>query len=162
MAVANTTREGTATDVVYTPDKWATDIVRTFEPRGLCLEPCRGGGAFHRLLPEGSPWCEIAEGKDFFEWTDPVDWIVTNPPYSILDEFLAHSMAVSDNVVFLIPVAKLLASTKKLKKVYAWGGIKHIRYYGTGRQLGFPFGFPVGAIHLQRGYSGDMRITWHT
>ena len=56
-------------------------VVRHFAPVGRCLDPCRGDGAFHRLLPDGAQWCEIAEGRDFFSWGEPVDWVIGNPPY---------------------------------------------------------------------------------
>lgn len=151
----------TKEDIVYTPDEVAADILNHFNPFGTMLEPCRGGGAFHRLMPDGAEWCEITEGRDFYNWDKPIDWIITNPPYSIFDEFLDHAMTVGRDIVFLIPVNKLLSSTKKLRRVYAWGGIKEIRYYGSGREFGFPFGFPVGAVHLQREYSGPMDITWY-
>lgn len=148
-------------DVVYTPPIWAADIINFFKPSGTCLDPCRGGGAFYDLLPEPKEWCEISEGVCFFQRTEKADWIVSNPPYSIFDKWLDHSLTVADNIVYLIPVNKLLSSLKKLRKVHAFGGIAHIRYYGTGRSMGFPFGFPVGAVHLKRGYRGPINISWH-
>lgn len=148
-------------DVVYTPAPWATDIVRHFKPEGLCLDPCRGGSAFYDALSEPKDWCEIADGRDFFEYRARVDWIVSNPPYSIFSRWLDHSLSLADNIVYLIPVNKLLSSLQKLHKVYTYGGIAHIRYYGTGRAAGFPFGFPVGAVHLKKGYSGPMEISWY-
>jgi hypothetical protein len=42
--------------------------------------------------------------------------------------------------------------------VHEWGGIREILIVGNGRkELGFPVGFAVGAVHFQRGYRGDMR-----
>lgn len=148
-------------DVVYTPIPWAKDIIDFFQPSGLCLDPCRGGSAFYDNLPEPKQWCEIAEGIDFFKHKTKVDWIVSNPPYSTFSRWLDHSLPLADNIVYLIPVNKLLSSMGKLQKVEAFGGIRHIRYYGTGRDAGFPFGFPVGAVHLQRGYKGPIDISWY-
>lgn len=148
-------------DVVMTPVPVAKDIIQYFSPKGRILDPCKGDGAFFNNLPEGSDWCEITEGKCFFSNEEKYDWIVSNPPYSIFDKWLVHSLNVADNIVYLIPVNKLLSSLVKLKKVYAFGGIRHIRYYGTGRSIGFPFGFPVGAIHLQKHYKGDISISWY-
>jgi hypothetical protein len=152
-------KKSTPEDVVYTPWRIAEDMVDFFDPSGECLDPCLGSGVFYELLPEPRWWCEIAQGVDFFDWKLPVDWIISNPPYSIFDQFLTHSLKIADNIVYLIPVNKLLSSLTKLRRVYEYGGIKHIRYYGTGRTIGFPFGFPVGAVYLKRGYKGPMEIS---
>lgn len=147
-------------DVVMTPEHVAKDVISYFNPQGIILEPCRGTGSFYKHLPVNSPWCEISEGKCFFDYTEKVDWIITNPPYSIFDKWLIHSLPLADDLIYLIPVNKILSSISKMKHIYAFGGIKEIRYYGTGRSIGFPFGFPVGAMHLQRGYVGDIKISW--
>jgi len=152
-------KKSTPEDVVYTPTEIAEDMIDFFNPSGDCLDPCMGGGVFYDLLPEPRWWCEIAHGLDFFDWTIRVDWIISNPPYSIFDQFLTHSLKIADNIVYLIPVNKLLSSLTKLRRVYEYGGIKHIRYYGAGRTIGFPFGFPVGAVYLKRGYKGPMEIS---
>ena len=70
-------------DRVFTPDWAAEDIVRHFCPTGHILEPFKGDGVFLRYLPSKVDWCEIEEGRDFFAWKDAVDWIISNPPYSI-------------------------------------------------------------------------------
>lgn len=150
-------------DVVYTPAAWAEDMVSFFKPEGLCLDPCRGGSVFYDLLPEPRLWCEIEEGRDFFDFDTNVDWIVSNPPYSLFSRWLDHSLRIADNIVYLIPVNKLLSSIQKMHRVYEYGGIAHIRYYGTGRDAGFPFGFPVGAVHLKKDYTGNsMGISWYS
>lgn len=157
----NRTMKGVAEDVVLTPDHVAKDMVDFFRPRGVCIDPCKGEGAFLKYLPEGSDWFEIREGKDFFNFEGCADWLVSNPPYSIFEAFMDHSYKVSENIVYLIPVGKLMTSMVKLRKLYEWGGIKHIRYYGSGRAIGFPFGFPTAAIHVSKGYSGDMGISFY-
>ena len=78
-------------DVVYTPADVAADVVTHFGPYGKILDPCRGGGVFTDLMP-GCEWCEIRDGVDFFDWQEPVDWIVSNPPYSIFSKIMRHSM----------------------------------------------------------------------
>lgn len=148
-------------DVVFTPAEWARDIVSFFKPSGLCLDPCRGGSAFYDELPTPKLWCEITDGVDFFDMHEKVDWIISNPPYSIFSKWLDHSLGLADHIVYLIPVNKLLSSLQKLHKVYSFGGIAHIRYYGTGRDAGFPFGFPVGAVYMKRGHGGPVEISWY-
>ena len=62
-------------DVVYTPDWLADLVVRHFAPTGRVLDPCRGDGAFYRLLPgadmlhtmRGS-WSHAADRYDSLIW----------------------------------------------------------------------------------------------
>lgn len=154
----NKTKKATASDSVQTRAETAEWIVRHFEPEGTILEPCRGDGAFYRVLPNGTEWCEIREGRDFFDWTRPVDWIITNPPYSIYDHFLQHAFEVAENVVFFVPIAKAFKSNTVQRMVIEYGGLKELVYMGGGQRHGFAFGFPVGCLHYQRGFVGDCRI----
>jgi hypothetical protein len=146
-------------DIVMTPVEVAKDIINFFKPSGTILDPCRGQGAFYDNLPGDKIWCELSEGVDFFKFNQKVDWIISNPPYSVFDKWLVHSLLLADNIVYLIPVNKVMSSLVKLKQIYEFGGIRHIRYYGTGRFIGFPFGFPVGAVHMQRGYKGSIEVS---
>lgn len=148
-------------DVVYTPDWCASDMVSWFRPEGRVLEPCRGGGAFMRYLPDDALWCEITEGRDFFKWTEPVHWIITNPPYSQTRQFLRHALALADNVVFLVPARNIFSGYGTIRECAGWGGMAAIRWYGTGGKLGFPMGNAVGAIHWQRGYAGPTTQTFY-
>ena len=146
-------------DIVLTPDDVAADVVRHFRPTGRILDPCKGEGAFLRHMP-GAEWCEIREGRDFFAWTKPVDWIVSNPPYSVFWEFMEHSFSVADNIVYAIPLAKLFHSGKRLRGLFDWGGIPGILILGPGRNIGFPLGFAVAAVHMKRGYDGETRFSY--
>jgi hypothetical protein len=149
-----------AGDAVWTPDWCALDMVRHFEPSGRILEPCRGGGAFTRCLPMAE-WCEITEGRDFFAWSYPVDWIITNPPYSLTREFLRHAMKVAANVVFLLPARNIFSGYGTVRECAGWGGICQIRWYGTGSLLDFPMGNAIAAIHWKRGhFDGIIRETY--
>ena len=146
-------------DVVLTPDEVAADIVRYFKPSGRVLDPCKGNGAFLRHMP-GAEWCEIRDGRDFFAWTEPVDWLVSNPPYSIFAEWLDHSLKIARDIVYLMPLAKVFSAEKRIRDIYRVGGIVAVRLYGSGTSLGFPFGWPCGAIHIRVGYSGPMDWTF--
>jgi hypothetical protein len=142
-------------DRVYTPPELARDMISFFKPAGICLDPCAGGNIFYNLLPAGSDWCEIERGRDFYSYTRQVDWIVSNPPYSHYSAWMRHSMKVARNIVYIMPVYKVFASGKFLDDLFQWGGIVHIRRYGTGTQWGFPFGHAISAVHYQRNYIGD-------
>lgn len=141
-------------DIVYTPDWLARDVVEYFTPQGECLDPCSGGGAFLQYLPTGSEWCEIEQGRDFYAWTKPVDWIISNPPYSHLLAWIRHSFRVAENIVYLMPVHRVFSSAEFLKDLMKWGGVAQIRLYGTGTTAGFAFGNALGAVHYRKGYHG--------
>jgi len=145
-------------DIVYTPDAVAFDIVNYFKPSGLCLEPCAGDGVFLKYLPKDADSCEVRNGLDFFDYHKIVDWIVGNPPYSIFIEFLRHSFKIANNVVYIVPINKIFQSFKVMDTISRYGGIKVMLAYGGGTRIGFPFGFPVGAFHFEKGYKGKTYI----
>jgi len=147
-------------DVIFTPEYIAEGIINHFKPSGKCLDPCKGNGAFLKYLPINSDWCEITEGKDFFDYRKKVDWIVGNPPYSIFEKWLIHSFKVADNIVYLIPITKALTSYRVMKQIYELGSICEIFVLGAGRHIGFPFGFAIGAVHFKPKVKTDIKITF--
>ena len=150
-------------DMVMTPRHIAKQMIDfyTIPLRATMLDPCRGDGAFYHQYPSRAgvnrDWCEITEGRDFFDWPYKVDWIITNPPYSIFPQFLEKCFEVADNVALLIPLAKLVSSLKRINMVMDYGGIVSMRVIGASK-CGFPFGFPAAAIHMKRGYDGKTLI----
>ena len=156
----NLTRVSTPTDLVYTTPSVAAAIVARYGPTGRVLDPCEGGGAFSSLIP-GCLTCEITKGIDFFAWNEPVDWIVGNPPYSILNEWLAHSFTLARDIVYLLPIAKVFGSRARLKAVSDFG-LVDVWAPWTGRDIGFPFGWACGAVHMQRGHKGPVTIGLNT
>jgi len=150
-------------DVVYTPKFLAKQIIDHYNPSGIILEPCKGDGAFYDFLPEGSPWCEISLGKDFYEYTDKVDWIITNPPWSILRPFLGHAMKIqADNIVFLFNFNALMTKAR-LRDIISNGyGIAEIYCVDTPstEETGWPqAGFQLGAVNIKRGHTGPIAFT---
>lgn len=158
-------------DKVYTPEHIVDEVLERFgfhiKREDTIMEPFRGEGAFFDKLKNYTQhpveWCEIDEGIDFFETEEKVDWIITNPPYSIFKEVLPKSLDVADNIIFVIPANKLLSSVPRLMDVKRAGhGIKEVYYLGSGRQLKFPFGFPVVAVYIQKGWNeGWYKETYH-
>jgi hypothetical protein len=153
----NKTKKQNQTDKVMTLESVALKIISYFKPTGTILEPARGTGSFHKYLK--GDWCEIDEGRDFFTYHNKVDWIITNPPYSIYDNFLLHSFDIADNIVFLVPLAKAFKSQKIENAISKYGGLKEIVMMGGGGNVGFNFGFPVGCLYYKRNYKGDCKIT---
>lgn len=146
----------TPEDVVYTQSIIAESIIQTLKPAGKILDPCKGDGSFYDMFPSSEElfYCEITEGKDFYNFHQKVDWIIGNPPYSIFLEWLQHSFKISDNVAYLVPTNKIFQSWKIMNLIQEYGGIKTMLVYGSGNLLNFPFGFSVGVFHFQRGYHG--------
>lgn len=90
-------------DDVTTAHEFARRLVSHFPMSGRVLDPCRGDGAFYDALPEPKDWCEIKQGRDFFDWKSPVDWIASNIPWSteFYRPIARHAFQLADNVVLL-------------------------------------------------------------
>jgi hypothetical protein len=146
-------------DLVFTPDSLAAAIVAHYKPSGRILEPCRGGGAFTRAMPE-STWCELTEGKDFLQHKGEYDWIVTNPPWSKIMEFLMHSIRLkAPNIVFLVNW-NALTTKARLRAIYDNG-------YYIGEVVAVPtpkcfpqMGFQLVAIHLLKGANQPIKFSF--
>ncbi len=135
-------------DRIYTPDYLAKSIVERYKPSGRILEPCKGSGVFLKYMD--AEWCEIDEGKDFFDWNEKVDWIITNPPYSKYLAFLEHSFKLADNVVFLQFINAFFMK-KRVKTMIEMGfQIKDIWYVDTPPKPFPQTGFQVGCIYWKR------------
>ena len=142
-------------DVVYTPDWVARDMVEFFQPSGRILDPCKGNGVFLNYLP-GAEWCEIQDGKDFFAWNEPVDWLIGNPPYRQLSRWLKHSMSIANHIVYLLPLKAVFISGFRIREYAKWGKVIHERYYADGGALDWPIHDAIGGVYIQRGYEGPM------
>jgi hypothetical protein len=144
-------------DVVFTPPHVAQELVTRYAPTGKVLDPCAGDGVFRKLIP-GCLWCEIKEGRDFFNWKEPVDWIIGNPPYSILNQWLEHSFSLATDVIYLLPIAKVFGSRKRLQMIANYGGIVEVYAPWTGRAVGFEFGWACGAVHFRKNHGQRMDL----
>ncbi len=151
-------RDYVSNDDIQTPPALARLLVTHFKPRGRVLEPCRGDGNIFHVLPSGASWCEIKEGRDLFAWNQPVDWVVTNPPWSQIRRFLQHAMSVSENVVFLLTINHVWTKAR-LRDIRAAGfGIREIVLVDMPES--FPqSGFQLGAVHFARDWKGAIKLT---
>lgn len=146
-------------DDILTPVEISKKIIDMFDIQGTILDPFKGKGSFYNQFPDNciKEWCEIKEGRDFFEFNRKVDWIISNPPYSILDEVLEHSFEVADNIVYLVPLSKIVSSMGRIRKVANYGGVPFI-YILSASKCKFPFGFPACAIYIKRNYKETTKI----
>ena len=152
-------RNYVSNDVVMTPTHLAKAVVEHFKPSGTILELCCGDGSFLNLMP-GAEWCEITKGRDFLLHTETIhyDWIVTNPPWSKIREFLRKSFLLADNIVFLMTVNHVFTKAR-MKMMFDSGfGLREILLFDMPKE--FPqSGFQLGAIHYKRGWQDECAIT---
>lgn len=176
-------------DCVQTPIPLCKAIVEHFKPTGGILEPCRGDGNFYSVLWSHAcdhnstvrsmyqpaywqqhmvtlDWCEIKEGRSFYDFCGKVDWVVTNPPWGQLRDprgkdthpmsFMRKAMEVADNIALLLT----LNHATGLKKRFRWMqeldiNIKEIVLIDTPPKPWPQAGFQNCAVYWQRGYHGD-------
>ena len=103
-------------------------------------DPFKATGAYYYKFPsEKREWSEIHEKKDFFEFNDKIDIICSNPPVSILNEVLEHSVKLKPKIIcYMIGVNNL--TTKRIEdmekkgykivhltllKVFKWFGMTY-------------------------------------
>lgn len=148
-------------DIVMTPEWLAKEIIEHFNPSGVILDPCRGEGAFYDNFPgNNNEWCELGEGVDFLTYNKKVDWIITNPPWSKMQQFLAHGMKVADNIVYLTTINHY-TTKKRIRDMREHNfAIKEIYCVPTPKNPWPQMGFQLGAIHTQRSYSGGITMSY--
>lgn len=84
-------------DCIYTPKPLAERMIQmtAIQSHEVVLDPSKGGGIFFDNLPPcDKHYCEIEEGRDFYQWTMPVDVVIGNPPYSQWTKWLAHTLSI--------------------------------------------------------------------
>lgn len=152
-----------SSDAVMTPRPLARALVTALAPSGSVLEPSAGDGAFVEALREcpavtSVQTCEIIDGDmGFTWWTEHVNFIVGNPPWSNFRVFLAHAMQVSDNVAFLVTVNHFFTKRRVRDVCDAGFGYKTLLFCEW--PMEWPSsGFALGFMHLQRGYRGPCTI----
>jgi len=155
-------------DNVYTDPALAKRIVQHFQPSGLCLDPCRGTGAFYNAMPINSEWCEIDDGVDFLTYEKQVDWIITNPPFSgkLYRAISQRAFRLSNNVVFLcrFDLALGISLARHQDFLQAGHSIKEIimlpfndaKFIDQNNET-VKSGFPLSAIHWQKNYDGETK-----
>lgn len=150
-------------DLVMTPDWLARDILNHFPVSGSFLDPSRGAGAFYdQCEADIKDWCELSEGRDFLEYQGRADWIVTNPPWSLMRQFLVKGMEVANNIVYLTTINHYTTKRRMLDIKQMGFGVKEIFCVPTPPKPWPALGFQLAAVHLQKGYTGGIELTWHS
>jgi hypothetical protein len=139
----------TANDKFYTPSTLVSVHLDKFKDKiadgSVILEPFYGEGAYYKEMEKRFPNCsldftEIDLGKDFFSYKTPVDYIISNPPYSIIDKVLEHSVSLRPKIIsYLIGFSNITAKRVEymnkngyfitdfhITKVFKWYGMSLI------------------------------------
>jgi hypothetical protein len=111
----------------------------------IIYEPFYGNGNYYNEMKNLYPnnkieYSEIDLGLDFFDYNKKVDYIISNPPYSLFDNVLTHSIKLQPKIIsYLIGLMNL--TTKRIEymnnnnyyvldihftKVYKWFGMSVI------------------------------------
>lgn len=166
----------TTNDNVMTPSWLAEKIVEHFQPRGVILDPCAGDGAFTSAMADLKAlgyYCENREGAacyngcDFFDMPAPeirqVDYIVSNPPYSILTPWLEHSFKIAENVIYLVQATSPFFTARRRLAAEHGFGIREMLYLNCPpewRAQKLSFGSGLAAVHWQLGWDDGIRETY--
>lgn len=111
-------------DKVYTPPEVAEDcfnfIKYKLNKEHILFEPFYGKGAFYDLFGDNPKhYTEIDMGLDFFEIDDNIktDWIITNPPYSIMNNVLDKFFKMKNLKGFGLLVNNLTTTPPRLRRM---------------------------------------------
>ena len=135
-----------ANDVFITPLEIAKQQIQlhNINDNDLWLDPCRNNkeGSYFNNFPQNvrKDWCEILEGKDFFEYDENIDIICGNPPYSLMDKWIKKTLKLNPKEFsLLIGIGNLTTrrieiienagyglSKMKMLKIYDWYGMSCI------------------------------------
>ena len=127
------------------------------------LEPFRGEGAFYDIMPNPKDWCEIEQGKDFFDYNKPVNHIITNPPFkvkkknSFISSFEKCLNLANKSINFLINHNMFLSLTPtRLEKYFKQGWKFHKLHIVSVKEWFGRYYF------VQFVKNGVNNITWNT
>ncbi|HGY5247270.1 TPA: DNA methyltransferase [Aeromonas salmonicida subsp. pectinolytica] len=85
------------------------------------MEPCRAEGNIYDAvpLPDGQKeWAEIRHGRDYLDWDfgRQFDVIITNPPFSLTEEFMRKSLSelAPDGTLIYLQRVNFLGSKRRV------------------------------------------------
>ena len=107
-------------DIIYTPKPVALKMIEmcNIKEGTTVLDPSKGGGVFYDNLPQTciKDYCEITENKDFFEYNKNVDLIIGNPPYSLWDRWIQHTMTITNKFCYILGCLNF--TDTRLRKIF--------------------------------------------
>lgn len=108
-------------DKFYTPLSLVKIHLSKFciDKESIIYEPFYGKGVYYNEMRNVFPYCEIKfteidMGLDFFEFNEKIDYIISNPPYSIIDKVLEKSILLKPKIIsYLIGFGNI--TTKRIE-----------------------------------------------
>jgi len=91
-------------DIIHTPQPIAQIMINmtNIQKENKVLDPSKGPGVFFNNLPDCTKdWCEIADGKDFFENNEQYDVIIGNPPFSLWTKWIKHTLTKCNKFCYI-------------------------------------------------------------
>jgi hypothetical protein len=142
-----------------TPAPLARALVAALQPSGRLLEPAAGSGAFVDAMQHYGKvlWCEVDRGRDFLQFHERVDWVISNPPWSQFRAFLEHAMTIADNVALLVTVNHWWTRCRRQLLVEHGFALRRVIECEPPKEWNAP-GFALAMVHIQRGYQGPVQI----
>lgn len=133
---------------------------------GPVLEPACGDGAMVRVLRKHGCTVEAADllyGQDFLLRSGRTANVITNPPFRLAQEFVAHAKAIATRkVAMLLPVEFLHGVTRY--ELFQDRGFPLKIVYVFAARLCFGMDRPAAVAHAwyvwDRSYRGEPRIGW--
>ena len=112
-------------DEFWTPNDLVKELLKLtpFEKQDSLFDSAFGTGRFFNNFPKES---KKGYSTDFFEETENWDWIITNPPYSKLDDWIKQTCKLS-NKGFALLIGTQNITPKRIELIESFGfGITHI------------------------------------
>ena len=160
----------------YVEPRWAIDALLDAEPiSGLCWDPSCGGGNIPEAIKARGLPCLATDIADrgygqvgsFFNLSERVDNIISNPPYGVISDYLARALRLADHKVILLARLAFLEG-KARRKMFAETPLA--RVWVSSRRMSMPPGLSDieakgGAIAYawfvwEAGYTGKPVLGW--
>ncbi len=189
LAGMSVTRERVDNDFYATPTSAVEAILNEVKLNGSILEPAAGEGHISKVLKEYYPYSEIVstdlvqreerfgipiQGRvDFltYNFNRKFDNIITNPPFTLAQEFIERALELSNDKVIMFAKIQLLEGDKRrkmfgntpLKYVYVFS--KRVNPLRNGEELderGKPWASTMCFAWFvwEHDYEGEPVIRW--
>lgn len=159
-------------DFYPTPARCTRDILDRVKFEGQVWEPCCGDGAISQILLDygydvkSSDLFDYGYGEtgiDFLKYMEPVDNIVTNPPYKITDKFLNHGLNLVRKKLVILHRLHILEGKTRRTKIYNRKHLEEIHVYT--KRIDFATGGEGGMVCFARyvfnkEYQGQPTLYW--
>jgi len=148
----------------YTSESMAKDLLKfvPFEKGDIVLDPCSGRNkVWYSNFPRYTVnlECEIEEGNNFFEYSKPVDWCVSNPPFTNGVLFVEKAMSLVKKGIAYLGNHNFINSLflpSRMEKYKSFGfTMSNIQIVMDKRWFGRYY-----FIIIRKDYGGDCKIGW--